>query len=327
MKKLNLSEELQEEIAFLQVLSGDLPAVCRGLTESISVRVSELEGIIKQAPKVTKQRDALLQVCKNALADLEGIMPVHDPDGERTHSAWETIEELKKVIEGTGPTEEGQKTSMQKFISDIDFDLLKIQKLDLLKVAQSHEDATVRDNLDGIIHIIDKIQGIAVDEYGHESKKVFTFESDQPFSKGDTYWAVEEVNKILESVWDDVSEELNNPNVFKSLLLAKVHLFEAGQKEAIVQRFNNPSHISTESVVIRVTEKPEKYDNLNHIELRSDIENGLILNSFLDPTGKIASEPEAWCIEVLDVNEHHFTDFIYDSETEYEQDLKILGLL
>ena len=36
-------------------------------------------------------------VCKCALADLEGIMPEFDPDGEKNHPAWKTIEELKEV--------------------------------------------------------------------------------------------------------------------------------------------------------------------------------------------------------------------------------------
>jgi hypothetical protein len=40
--------------------------------------------------------DELLQVAKNALADLEGIMPEFDPDGN--HPAWLTIEELREAI-------------------------------------------------------------------------------------------------------------------------------------------------------------------------------------------------------------------------------------
>jgi len=40
----------------------------------------------------------LLQACKCALADLEGIMPEHDPDGDRTHPGWQTIKELRVAI-------------------------------------------------------------------------------------------------------------------------------------------------------------------------------------------------------------------------------------
>ena len=40
----------------------------------------------------------LLQAVRNALADLEGIMPQVEPDGERKGSGWQTIEELKAAI-------------------------------------------------------------------------------------------------------------------------------------------------------------------------------------------------------------------------------------
>ena len=49
----------------------------------------------------TQSRNVLLQASKNALADLEGIMPVHDPDGDRTHPAWETMKELELAINNT----------------------------------------------------------------------------------------------------------------------------------------------------------------------------------------------------------------------------------
>jgi hypothetical protein len=41
---------------------------------------------------------ALLQVAKNALAELEGIMPEFEPSGDREHPGWETIRELKETI-------------------------------------------------------------------------------------------------------------------------------------------------------------------------------------------------------------------------------------
>jgi hypothetical protein len=40
----------------------------------------------------------LLQVAKNALAELEGIMPEFEPSGDREHPGWETINELQRVI-------------------------------------------------------------------------------------------------------------------------------------------------------------------------------------------------------------------------------------
>lgn len=40
----------------------------------------------------------LLITLKCALADLEGIMPEFDVDGERSHPGWKTINELKLII-------------------------------------------------------------------------------------------------------------------------------------------------------------------------------------------------------------------------------------
>jgi hypothetical protein len=42
----------------------------------------------------------LLVAAKNALAELEGIMPEHDPTGDRWHPGWLTIKELKAAIAG-----------------------------------------------------------------------------------------------------------------------------------------------------------------------------------------------------------------------------------
>lgn len=47
----------------------------------------------------------LLQAAKNALADLEGILPEFEPSGDREHPAWQTIDELKAAIaKATGET-------------------------------------------------------------------------------------------------------------------------------------------------------------------------------------------------------------------------------
>ena len=40
----------------------------------------------------------LLSAARCALADLEGIIPDLDFDGEREHPAWKTIEELRQAI-------------------------------------------------------------------------------------------------------------------------------------------------------------------------------------------------------------------------------------
>jgi hypothetical protein len=45
----------------------------------------------------------MFSVCKNALADLEGIMPEFEPSGDRTHPAWKTIRELYDIISDIQP--------------------------------------------------------------------------------------------------------------------------------------------------------------------------------------------------------------------------------
>ena len=42
--------------------------------------------------------DDLYWAARCALADLEGIMPEFEPSGDREHSGWKTIEELKNAI-------------------------------------------------------------------------------------------------------------------------------------------------------------------------------------------------------------------------------------
>ena len=41
----------------------------------------------------------LYRAAKYALADLEGIMPELEPSGDRQHSGWKTIEDLRKALE------------------------------------------------------------------------------------------------------------------------------------------------------------------------------------------------------------------------------------
>ena len=42
--------------------------------------------------------DSLLQVAKHAYLDLKGIMPEFEPSGDREHSGWDTLEELRTVV-------------------------------------------------------------------------------------------------------------------------------------------------------------------------------------------------------------------------------------
>ena len=62
---------------------------------------------------------------------------------------------------------------MEKFLKNIDFKDLKKQKKTLLEVISRAETQKEADNLNGILHLIDSIQDIAVDEYDYKEKTVF----------------------------------------------------------------------------------------------------------------------------------------------------------
>jgi hypothetical protein len=66
------------------------------------VRVIRVEATEINWPKVETNTPTTdpYQLIREALADLEGIMPEFEPSGDRTHPAWETIERLKAAIEG-----------------------------------------------------------------------------------------------------------------------------------------------------------------------------------------------------------------------------------
>jgi regulator of protease activity HflC (stomatin/prohibitin superfamily) len=52
----------------------------------------------KNIERLQRLTSELLSVARCALADLEGIMPEFEPDGDREHPAWQTIAELKQAI-------------------------------------------------------------------------------------------------------------------------------------------------------------------------------------------------------------------------------------
>jgi hypothetical protein len=56
------------------------------------------QELIQEAVETSKQDSDLMVALKCALADLEGIMPEFEPSGDREHSAWKTIEQIKKLI-------------------------------------------------------------------------------------------------------------------------------------------------------------------------------------------------------------------------------------
>ena len=56
------------------------------------------DGDIMTNARLIAAAPDLLEAATNALADLEGIMPEHEPSGDRQHPAWVTIEELRQAI-------------------------------------------------------------------------------------------------------------------------------------------------------------------------------------------------------------------------------------
>ena len=70
------------------------------------------------------------------------------------------------------------KTTLEKFIEDIDFQLLKDQKSELNEfraTGKNYDTKRLGLAVQGILELIDTIQDIAVDEFGYDSEIVFDF--------------------------------------------------------------------------------------------------------------------------------------------------------
>jgi hypothetical protein len=59
--------------------------------------------------------------------------------------------------------------TLEQFISNIDFPLLREQKKFLLNIAPSEFD----EKIDGLLGLIDQIQDIAVEQFGHKEEDVY----------------------------------------------------------------------------------------------------------------------------------------------------------
>lgn len=67
---------------------------------------------------------------------------------------------------------------MEYFIKEIDFDLLKKQKSKLLDIIRDCDNIETVDLMEGLITLIDKIQDIAVDDYGYIENEVFDLDNE-----------------------------------------------------------------------------------------------------------------------------------------------------
>ena len=74
-------------------------------------------------------------------------------------------------------------------------------------------------------------------------------------------------------------------------------------------------------LTVKIHGKLIQHDHINHIDLRSDLENDPSLESatFIRE-GKTSNTPETWSIDNGDLQFH------YDLKVEYEQDCTILGI-
>lgn len=95
------------------------------MAEQVNAQNNAVNSVVKMLEECRRQRDTmptqeikptdqLMQAARNALADLEGIMPTHDPSGDRQHPAWTTIEELKQVTDN-----DDSLSAYQQVISDL----------------------------------------------------------------------------------------------------------------------------------------------------------------------------------------------------------------
>ncbi len=69
---------------------------------------------------------------------------------------------------------------------------------------------------------------------------------------------------------------------------------------------------------------------INHLELRSDIENikelGIEGKPVYIAEGKISNEPETFSISIENKIGDIYNTYLYDSKSEYQQDCKLLNI-
>lgn len=76
------------------------------------------------------------------------------------------------------------------------------------------------------------------------------------------------------------------------------------------------------------------YDKLNSLDLRSDLENSNITGCVLRTEGYVGNRPtdfkedrhedDTWAIDCITEDGEPFTSYLYVSESEYDQDVKVL---
>lgn len=118
---LHGTEDLDNEAIMRSLSSGTFPDGTNATGDYESEDPKGLFNIIDAQARdlvifAKMQQKELLQASTNALADLEGIMPVIDPSGDRHHPGWKTIEELRASINEAAPESE-RITEKQKYFA------------------------------------------------------------------------------------------------------------------------------------------------------------------------------------------------------------------
>ena len=74
-------------------------------------------------------------------------------------------------------------------------------------------------------------------------------------------------------------------------------------------------------------------DEINSLDLRTDLENDNISNCILIPQGYVGNRPstfigehedDSWAIDVMGEEGECFTSYLYTSEFEYKEDVKLI---
>jgi len=92
--------------------------------------------------------------------------------------------------------------------------------------------------------------------------------------------------------------------------------------------------IEIEILVDKIFMSQIEYDKLNSLDLRSDIENNNIYACVLRTQGYVGNRPndcedefhedDTWAIDVLTEDGQCVTSYLYVSEFEYDEDVKLL---
>jgi hypothetical protein len=99
---VRVAEAAPAMLAALRVAESSMRPPTRGAMKGyVSPELATVREAIARAEAqepLGSGESPLLTAARYALADLEGVMPVVEPDGDRLHPGWKTIEDLRTAI-------------------------------------------------------------------------------------------------------------------------------------------------------------------------------------------------------------------------------------